>query len=147
MGAGKSTVGRIVAERLCAPFVDLDARIGDIPAIWEAEGEAGFRRRETEALRVVAAGDGVLALGGGALLADENRALLANWRVVILLAPFEVLAARIGADPGRPLAGRLQETLRQREALWPRCGPIVDSSAAAADRVADAVISICCSID
>ena len=85
MGVGKSTVGRALAARRAVPFVDLDELLGDIPAIFAAEGEAGFRLREHEALARVVGAHGVLALGGGAIVPARNRALLAGWRVVVLM--------------------------------------------------------------
>ena len=72
MGSGKSTVGPLVGARLGRRFLDLDDLIAEragraIPAIFEAEGEAGFRRREADALRAVSREDGraVVATGGG----------------------------------------------------------------------------------
>src|SRR4051794_32967297 len=110
MGTGKSTAGRLVAARAGAAFVDLDdvivARAGTgIPEIFAAEGEAGFRRREAEALDGLLAEPGarVVALGGGALLDPaRRRAALARARVVTLTASAETIAART-AGAGRPL--------------------------------------------
>src|SRR5687767_15620161 len=83
MCAGKTTVGRTLARRLKLRFVDSDqeieARCGvRIPVIFEIEGEAGFRAREAQAIAELTALDGiVLATGGGVVLSDENRSLLA----------------------------------------------------------------------
>lgn len=97
-GAGKSTVGALAAARLGMPFVDLDQEIEraagmPIPRIFETEGEAGFRRRETEALRRVAlAGGQVIAAGGGIVKSAENRELLRmNCVVVHITRPLEAL--------------------------------------------------------
>ncbi len=113
-GSGKSTLGRLVARALERPFVDLDERIVQdagmaIPDIFAREGESGFRERERRALRHVlqeAAGTGaVVALGGGALLDPENRALVeAHGVVVCLEASRETLQARLAQVPqSRPL--------------------------------------------
>jgi shikimate kinase len=110
MGSGKSTVGPLVAARLGVPFADLDARIEavagqPIPALFADEGEAGFRAREAAALRGTAGFGGVVALGGGALVDDANRAWAkAHGCVVYLRASPTALAARLAATAaGRPL--------------------------------------------
>lgn len=110
MGAGKSTVGRHVAERLQMPFVDLDHEIEShtgaaIPLIFELEGEAGFRERERALLAGFAARDGiVLATGGGAVLDARNRqALRGRGFVVWLDADVEAQLARLARDRQRPL--------------------------------------------
>lgn len=101
-GTGKSTIAQLIGERLGWPAYDIDRMIVEqsgmeIPQIFEREGEAGFRQRETAVLRQVARGGPcVVATGGGAMLADENRQLMfAGGWVVALEGRPEVLLARI----------------------------------------------------
>lgn len=111
MGAGKSTVGAVCAERLDRPFVDTDdlveASAGrSVREIFEAEGEAAFRALEQAAVERAAAGEpAVIACGGGVALGSANRAVLrARGFVVWLDAPTEALADRATRAPGvRPL--------------------------------------------
>ena len=109
MGAGKSTVGPLVAGALGLPFIDLDGRVEEeagmaVSEIFAAEGEAGFRRRERAAVAAAAGGTAVVACGGGVVLAGENVARLRASGVVLWLdAPVGELAGRVGAGAGRPL--------------------------------------------
>ena len=110
-GSGKSTIGHILARRLDLPFIDLDAVIVNsakqkIPDLFACEGEAGFRARETAALKsVIANSPAVIGLGGGALLKPENRALAeAAGKILFLDASLATLRARVNRSPGtRPL--------------------------------------------
>jgi len=119
-GTGKSTIGKILAENLHLPFVDLDQMIEvnvgmSIPQIMETDGEPAFRDMEsTEIKKLLSKKESVVALGGGALLRDENRAYVKNNGVIILLmAQFDKLLARLEADTNiRPLlSGDLREKL------------------------------------
>jgi shikimate kinase len=118
MGSGKSSVGRALAARLGWDFVDSDAEIEaraglSVARIFEREGEAGFRAREREALRALPARRCVIALGGGAVEAAENRAILADkGRLVWLDARPETLASRVGDAADRPLLAGLDAAAR-----------------------------------
>jgi shikimate kinase len=110
MGAGKTTVGRLLAKKLGRRFVDTDHEIESrcgvkIRTIFEMEGEAGFRKREAQVIDELTQGkDLVLATGGGAVLLPENRAHLHDRGVVFYLRanPHE-LWVRTRNDKGRPL--------------------------------------------
>lgn len=122
MGTGKSAIGRILAEITGLEFYDLDCiveqRAGrSIPEIFAAEGEAGFRRRESEAVAEIVDRRGfVLALGGGTLLCEANFAALDSAGIMVCLTAHpETIAARLRNDTTRPLlqAGDRVERLRQ----------------------------------
>ncbi|MDO0928626.1 shikimate kinase [Streptomyces sp. TG1A-8] len=109
MGVGKSTVGRLLAQRLGVGYRDTDddivaARGRTIAEIFLDEGEEAFRALERRAVRAALAGHaGVLALGGGAVLDAGTRALLAGQRVVYLSMGVEEAVRRTGLNAARPL--------------------------------------------
>jgi shikimate kinase len=109
MGVGKSTVGQLLAERLGAGYRDTDddivaAQGRTIAEIFVEEGEPAFRAIEKQVVREALAGhDGVLALGGGAVLDPDTRALLAGQRVVYLSMDVEEAVKRTGLNAARPL--------------------------------------------
>jgi len=130
MGAGKSAVGRALARRLGRPFYDADAEVEArsglrVAELFAREGEAGFRRREREAIEALAGRPAVVALGGGAVAQPGARErLAASGRLVWLRARPETLLERVGEAEERPLlAGlgaearlaRLRELLAARE--------------------------------
>ena len=138
MGAGKSTVGRLLARRLKLRFVDCDHEIErrcgvKVPLIFEIEGEPGFRARESEVLAELTAMKGiVLATGGGAVLSEANRRRLAEHGMVIYLrARPEDLYGRVRHDRNRPLLAtadplrRLCELHAERDPLYAQIADVV----------------------
>ncbi len=110
MGAGKTTIGRLIAKQLGMDFYDSDHEVErktgvKIPLIFELEGEAGFRKRETAAIQELCQLHNiVLATGGGAVLAPENRELLKKHGTIIYLrANVNDLWHRTRNDKTRPL--------------------------------------------
>ena len=110
MGSGKSSVGRELARRFDAPFVDVDERIESeagctIRDLFAREGEPAFRERERAALRDVLSVKGcIIATGGGAFADEENRILLRSYAPVVYLeTAVETLLERLAGDLGRPL--------------------------------------------
>lgn len=131
MGAGKTSVGRILSRRLNKVFYDSDQVVEErtgvkIPVIFEIEGESGFRHRESVVLdELTALDDIVLATGGGAVLAPENRdRLRARGTVVYLKASVKDLLNRTRNDKNRPLLQtadprtRLNELFEVRDPLY-----------------------------
>ena len=138
MGAGKSTVGRLLARRLKLRFLDCDDEIErrcgvKIPLIFEIEGETGFRARESEVIAELTALTGiVLATGGGAVLSAENRRrLAAHGTVIYLRARPEDLYNRVRHDRNRPLLAsadplrRLRELHAERDPLYASIADLV----------------------
>lgn len=138
MGAGKSTIGRLLAKELRLPFRDSDKEIeqrtgADIPWIFDVEGEQGFREREQTVIGELCDGAGlVLATGGGAVLRPENRAALRRGgRVVYLHASVEQQLDRTSRDRNRPLLrtidpGKvLRDLLRIRDPLYREIADLV----------------------
>jgi len=135
MGAGKSAVGRLLAERLGLCFADLDHEVEErsgasIATIFECEGEAGFRARECATLRALLDGDGIaLATGGGAVLDEGNRRLLRE-RCFVVHLHLDVPAQlqRLARDRSRPLLQRPDREQALRDLASVR-GPLYDEIA------------------
>ena len=110
MGAGKTTVGKLLADELGLEYLDSDKEIedrtgADIGWIFDVEGETGFRKREAAMIDELTARSGVLvATGGGAVLLEENRKrLVSRGTVIYLNAPLEQQIERTSRDRTRPL--------------------------------------------
>ena len=156
MGSGKSTVGALLADALGCPFLDLDTLIEkkagrSIPAIFEADGEAGFRRLEKkvleETVRRYAENTAVLALGGGTVTVPGAAELLQSKTLCIYLkATLETLQARLeGQTAGRPLAtGDLGARLTSRDPLYSAAAHIVlETDGCPPEEIVDEIIIDC----
>ena len=153
MGSGKTTVGKVLADFLGCPFMDLDDLVvkkagKSIPDIFAQDGEPAFRQLEAQVLRKTvekyAESTAVLALGGGAVLAPASAALLHEKTVCIYLrATLDTLLARLaGETAGRPLAdASLADRLASREPIYEETAHvIIDTDGLSPDEVADEII-------
>lgn len=156
MGSGKTTVGRVLADALGCPFLDLDDIIvrkagRSIPEIFEADGEAGFRRLEKKALEQTlskyAESTAVLALGGGTVTVPGAIELLQSKTLCIYLkATKETLLSRLyGQTAGRPLADdNMVMRLSQREPIYESAAHItIDTDGLTPDQISDEIIIDC----
>ncbi|WP_374202472.1 shikimate kinase [Nocardioides sp. CFH 31398] len=155
MGAGKSTVGPLLAEAWGVGFRDTDADVEttagrSVADVFVEEGEARFRALEREAVATaLAEHDGVLALGGGAVMDSETRERLAGHTVVFLRVGLTQAVSRVGLGSARPLLlgnvrGRLKAILDERAPVYTAVASVVVDtddldSAAVAEAVRDAV--------
>jgi shikimate kinase len=150
-GAGKSTVGRLLAERRGVPFRDSDTDVEQLAGrsisdIFVDQGEPVFRSLEREAVAAALHGhDGVLAVGGGAVLDEDTRWLLAAHQVVFLDVGLADAAARVGLNRDRPLLlgnprGQLRTMLAARRPFYEQVADItVSTDGRSPSDVADAV--------
>ncbi|MDG5470788.1 shikimate kinase [Jeotgalibacillus sp. ET6] len=134
MGAGKSTIGAKLAQKMTREFLDLDKRIEiaeemTIPELFSSKGERYFREKESEYLKEIN-GDKVIATGGGILYFEDTLSWMKeNGTIVYLHAPFSVLHERIAQDINRPVAVRstkdqLEKIFNERHTKFQRAAEI-----------------------
>lgn len=152
-GAGKTTVARAVAERLGVAMRDTDEDIVNaeemsIAEVFIDKGEGYFRERETAAVREAVAGhDGVVALGGGAVINRHTRELLKSERVVFLDLGLPAAVKRVGMNANRPLLlgnvrAQLKMLMDQRRPLYlDVAGLTIDTDDLDVEQVADRVLT------
>jgi len=135
MAAGKSTIGRLLANKLKRQFLDTDQEIikctgVEISLIFELEGEAGFRKREIEKISKLSKLDNaVVATGGGAVLSEENqKTLQATGRIIYLTCSVEQQLSRTRADTKRPLL-QTENPRQKLEQIMAERAPIYNSLA------------------
>lgn len=155
MGSGKSSVGRTLAELLGCPFIDLDAVIvadagKSINDIFASEGEAVFRARESACLeRVLREGKAVIASGGGAVIADSNRALMRSLGIVVnLIASLPVTLDRLKGATDRPLFGgedaanRVAALMEERQQFYADADIRIDTDNKSVEDVSAMILKI-----
>lgn len=154
MGTGKSSVGKVLAERLGYKFCDLDTVImGEtglsINDIFAEHGEARFRALESRAVQRVASKQGmVIATGGGAVIDPENRRLLrASGVVVNLCAPPELILERLRSESDRPLLKddrsleKIEAMLHEREPFYADADIRIDTAGKKVEDVAQEILA------
>ncbi len=132
MGSGKSTVGRVLANQLGWPFIDLDFEIEkrtkrEISTIFKQTGEPAFRKEERQALHAIDLDPAIIATGGGCFINNRDW-MLNNGMVIYLQVPFNVLIKRIGADPKRPLWRNAESLFLERQEAYGQAHHSVDAS-------------------
>lgn len=153
MGTGKSTIGRLVAEKLTMVFVETDAEIQalaglSIADIFAQHGEPYFRQIEAEICQRAAAGQGqVISTGGGALLNPMTRdAFIASGLVVCLSCDLDEIIRRVGNDPARPLfrpdRERLESLLNPRRDLYSSLPYQIDTTHREPEEIAEEIICL-----
>ena len=154
MGAGKSTTGRLLADRLGWPYLDSDDEIErqtgrTVPQIWKEDGEPAFRAEESRVLAQACSSDRpvVVSVAGGAVLDLDNRAIIRTAGLVVWLrAGVATLAARVGAGEGRPLltagpAEALARLYAEREPVYAELADLVfDVDRLSPPQVVDAIV-------
>ena len=140
MGAGKTTIGSRLADKLGRPYIDNDRQVEHmtgmtVPEIWHQQGEEAFRRQEAAAVQAAAAAPmpAVIGVAGGAVLDPDNRKAIAQAGTVVWLrADADTLAGRVGQGEGRPLlsgaegpAKALAELQENRRPLYAELADVV----------------------
>jgi shikimate kinase len=155
MGAGKSTTGKLLAERLGWPYLDSDDEIErqtgkTVPEIWKAEGEPAFRAEEARVLAQACTTDGpsIVSVAGGAVLDPDNRSRIRQAGLIVWLrADVSTLARRVGGGDGRPLleggpAQALARLYEQRAPIYSELADLVfDVDRMAPPQVVDKIIA------
>jgi len=155
MASGKSTVGKALAARLGWDFFDVDREVErrtgvTVAEIFEKEGEAGFRRRETEMMAELTIRPGcIVAMGGGAPLFEVNRKLLKRGLVVRLLSTVSDVLARTRFDTTRPLlrsedpVAKIRELMLAREPVYAEVSDVeVSTTRTHPEVVADRILAM-----
>lgn len=161
MGAGKSTIGRRLGQRLALPFIDADTEIEaaagmTIPDIFMTRGEHEFRAGEARVIaRLLEGGPQVLATGGGAFMHAETRALIANKAISMWLrADFDVLMRRVRRRVDRPLLktadpeGTLRRLIAERDPVYAQAKITIESRDVSHDTIVDEIfLALCQTLD
>jgi shikimate kinase len=153
MGTGKSSVGRLVAERLSLNFIDADTVIEEragktIAEIFADDGEPAFRALESEVCQELAhQPDLVIALGGGALINTETRAVFESTSLLVCLqASLDEIIRRVGNDPSRPLFSvdreKTQQLLESRADMYNSIPYQVQTDDLSTEQVADQIVEL-----
>lgn len=153
MGAGKTSVGRELSRKLQVDFYDLDSEVErarglSITEIFAADGEDGFREKETETLEILSqkASPAVISTGGGVVLRERNRDIMsASGKVFYLKAHIDTLWNRVRRKKGRPLLdvkdprAKFQELFMKRKNIYERLPHVVFTDDMSISEVADKI--------
>lgn len=151
MGAGKTTVGELLAEKLNLPVLDSDQQIVKktnmtIKEMFDQHGESFFRDAETDILKELPTEDVIITTGGGIVIKEENRALMKkNGQIILLHADIDIIYDRVHSDTNRPLASKktkdeLHALYYSRVAFYQDCSFTVDTSNKEIDEIVNEII-------
>lgn len=152
MGCGKTTVGKLLAEKLGCGFYDMDEYIVErekmkIPQIFAEKGEKYFRETETAVIKELSGSSGIIACGGGAMLKKENAEIASENGIIIYIeVPFETCYGRISDDKNRPIV--MNNTKEELEFIYDSRAPIYKENSTltadgngSAEEIAERIIS------
>ena len=156
MGAGKTSVGRELSRKLQVDFYDLDSEVErarglSVTEIFAADGEDGFREKETEMLEILSrkASPAVISTGGGVILREKNRDIMsASGEVFYLRADIDTLWNRVRRKKGRPLLdvkdphAEFQELFMKRKDIYERLPRVVFTDDMSISEVADKIVGM-----